>query len=187
MILTDQQEQLSLAVLHATCARAGFGFQISGRIQDNWGWDAQADVKERFEPQSTLLNFRLRFQLKATRQELTYSHGRYSFPLDVKHYNHFRTEAGYDSPIYLVVFQMPHEEDEWLSTSPEQLVLRKCLRWVSLRDAPAPERDDQQTITVYLPEKQVLTPQALRELARIRSLEQWNNYDVEGIANANLA
>ena len=71
MILTDQQEQLSLAVLHATCARAGFGFHISGRIQDNWGWDAHADVKERFEPTSTLFNFRLRFQLKATRQQQT--------------------------------------------------------------------------------------------------------------------
>lgn len=184
MILTDQQEQLSLAVLHATCARAGFGFHASGRIQDNWGWDAHADVKERFEPTSTLFNFRLRFQLKATRQQLTHSNGRYSFPLEVKHYNDFRFAAGCDSPIYLVVFQMPHGEDEWFSCSPEQLVLRRCLRWVSLRNAPDPGDADQVSITVHLPEKQVLTPQALRQLARTRSLEQWVNYDVEGIAHA---
>ena len=187
MILTDQQEQLSLAVLHATCARAGFGFHISGRIQDNWGWDAHADVKERLDPASALFNFRLRFQLKATRQQLTHSNGRYSFPLAVKHYNDFRLEAGYDSPIYLVVFQMPHGEAEWLSCSPEQLVLRRCLRWVSLRNAPVPDRADQETITVYLPENQVLTPKALRELARTRSLEQWINYEVEGIAHADHA
>ncbi|MFN0055940.1 MAG: DUF4365 domain-containing protein [Planctomycetales bacterium] len=187
MILTDQQEQLSLAVLHATCARAGFGFHISGRIQDNWGWDAQADVKERLDPASALFNFRLRFQLKATRQQLTQANGRYSFPLEVRHYNHFRVEAGYDSPIYLVVFQMPHGEDEWLSCSREQLVLRRCLRWVSPRNAPVPDRADQETIIVYLPEKQVLTPEALRELARTRSLEQWINYEVEGIAHADHA
>ena len=184
MILTDKQEQLSLAVLHATCARAGFAFHISHRIQDNWGWDAHADVKERFEPNSTLTNFRLRFQLKATRQQLTYSNGRYSFPLEVKHYNEFRLEAGYDSPIYLVVFQMPQGEDEGFSCSAEELVVRRCLRWVSLRNAPVPARGDQETITVYLPEKQVLTSEALRKLARTRSLEQWINYDVEGSAHA---
>jgi hypothetical protein len=40
---------------------------------------------------------------------------------------------------------------------------------------------------VYLPEKQVLTPDALRKLARTRSLEQWVNYQVEGIAHADHA
>ena len=82
---------------------------------------------------------------------------------------------------------MPHGEDEWFSCSPEQLVLRRCVRWVSLRNAPAPEKADQETITVYLPEKQVLTPDALRKLARTRSLEQWVNYEVEGIAHADHA
>ena len=131
--------------------------------------------------------FAVFIKLKATRQQLTYSTGRYSFPLEIKHYNQFRLEAGYDSPIYLVVFQMPQSEDEWLSCSPEQLVLRRCLRWVSLRSAPAPERADQETITVYLPEKQVLTPEALRKLARTRSLEQWLDYDVEGRTHADHA
>jgi len=187
VILTDKQEQLSLAVLHATCARAGFAYHISHRIQDNWGWDAHADVKERFEPTSTLFNFRLRFQLKATRQQLIYANGRYSFPLEVKHYNDFRLAAGCDSPIYLVVFQMPDVEDQWLSCTAEELIVRRCLRWVSLRNAPAPKKDDQETITVYIPEKQVLTPEALRELARTRSLEQWLDYDVEGKTDANYA
>jgi len=187
MILTDQQEQLSLAALHATCARAGFGFHISGRIQDNWGWDAQADVKERLDPASTLFNFRLRFQLKATRQPMPRANGRYSFPLAVRHYNQFRLEAGCDSPIYLVVFQMPEGEDQWLSCSPEELVLRQCLRWVSLRNAPVPERTDQETISVQIPVTQVLTPGALRELARTRSLEQWINYRVEAITHAEHA
>lgn len=184
MILTDKQEQLSLAVLHATCARAGFAFHISHRIQDNWGWDAHADVKERFDNESKLYNFRIRFQLKATRQHLTYSRGRYSYPLEVKHYNDFRLAAGCDSPIYLVVFQMPDLENEWLSCSAEQLVLRRCLRWVSLRSAPDPERADQESITVYLPETQVLTPDALRKLARLRSLEQWIDYDTGGEPHA---
>jgi hypothetical protein len=187
MTPTDQQEQLSLAVLHATCAKAGFGFHASGRIQDNWGWDAHADVKERMETTSALYNFRLRFQLKATRQQLTFANNRYSFPLEVKHYKEFRAAAGCDSPIYLAVLQMPHEEAEWVSCTPEQLVLRRCLRWVSLRNAPAPERADQESITVYLPERHVLTPEALRKLAKTRSHEQWIDYDQEGRPHADHA
>ena len=40
MDLTDIQEQLSVAALHATCARAGFAFETTGRIEDKWGIDA---------------------------------------------------------------------------------------------------------------------------------------------------
>ena len=82
---------------------------------------------------------------------------------------------------------MPDAEKDWLSCSAEQLVLRRCLRWTSLRNAPAPERDGQETITVYLPETHVLTPDALRKLARTRSLEQWIDYDSEGEPHAEHA
>lgn len=173
MRLEDKQEQLSLAALHAVCAKAGFGYGISGRIQDNWGWDAHADVKEKLDPQSELWDFRIRFQLKATRQDLTLRDGRFSFPLEVAHYNRLRAEAGQDCPTYLVVFHMPGVEGEWLECTPEQLVLRRCLRWVSLRNAPETANE---TITVYVPERHVLTPDALRDLARSRSLKQWIDY-----------
>jgi len=49
------------------------------------------------------------------------------------------------------------------------------------------KKNAQETITVYIPDKQVLTPEALRELARTRSLEQWLDYDVEGKTDANYA
>lgn len=184
MQLTDKQEQLSLAVLHATCAKAGFGFSITGRIQDNWGWDAEADVYEKLDPESTLWNFKLKFQLKATRQQLTLAQARYSFPMEIAHYNRLRAEAGSDAPTYLVVFQMPADETDWVHCTPEQLVLRRCLRWVSLRGA---EEVAQGTTTVYLPERHVLTPDALRNLARTRSLEQWIEYNPEGEPHAEYA
>lgn len=177
MRLEDKQEQLSLAALHATCAKAGFGFKITGRIQDNWGWDAEADVYEKLDLASTLWNFKLKFQLKATRQEMAFVNRCYSFPLEVPLYNRLRAAAGSDAPTYLVVFQMPANEPEWLDCTADQLVLRRCLRWVSLRGAA---ETAQGTITVYLPENQVLTPDALRNLARVRSLEQWIDYNAEG-------
>jgi hypothetical protein len=173
MRLEDKQEQLSLAALHAVCAKAGFAYGTSGRIQDNWGWDAHADVYERLDPASVLTDFKIKFQLKATRQDLTQSGGRFSFPLEVTHYNRLRAAGRSDAPTYLVVFHMPGAESEWLQVTPEQLVLRRCLRFVSLRNAP---ETASQTITVYVPARNVLTPDALRELAKARSLEQWIDY-----------
>jgi len=173
MRLEDKQEQLSLAALHATCAKAGFGYGISGRIQDNWGWDAEATVYEKLDEQSVLTDFKLKFQVKATRQDLALGDGRFSFPLEVAHYNRLRAAGRSDAPTYLVVFHMPGVEGKWFDATPEQLVLRRCLRFVSLRNAPETAN---QTITVYVPERNVLTPDALRGLAKARSLEQWIDY-----------
>jgi hypothetical protein len=173
MRLEDKQEQLSLAALHAVCAKAGLGYKCSARIQDNWGWDAHADVFERLDPESVLTDFKIKFQLKATRQTLTLKNGRLSFPIEVSHYNRLRASGRSDAPTYLVVFHLPGSEADWLECTPEQLVLRRCLRWVSLRNAPETAN---QTITVYVPEKNVLTPDALRELAKARSLEKWIDY-----------
>ncbi len=170
----DKQEQLSLAALHATCAKAGFAYRVSGRIQDNWGWDADVDIKEKLDPASELYDFRMKFQVKSTRQDLTIREGRVSFPLDVTFYNRLRAAAGSDCPTYLVIFQLPGSEADWVSATPNDLVLRRCLRWVSLRNAPDTTNS---TITVYVPESNLLTPDALRTLARTRSLERWIDYD----------
>ena len=181
MIATDVQEQLSLAALHATAARAGFAFSISGRILDNWGRDCTIHVKERLHERSTLTEFDVKVQAKATRQELSHADGRFSFPLDVRHYDDLREATGKSLPVYLVVFHMPHDEGEWLACSPEQLVLRECLRWVSLRGAGPVTTA---TKTVYIPEAQVLTPRALRDLATFHSVfrdeREWPQYDPDG-------
>ncbi len=184
MRLEDKQEQLSLAVLHATCAKAGFGFKVSGRIQDNWGWDAEADVYEKLHAESTLSDFKLKFQLKATRQQLIFANNRYSFPMEIAHYDRLRRVAGYDAPNYLVVFQMPEDENEWVQCTPENLIFRRCLRWVSLRGA---EPSSQSSITVYLPNTHLLTPHSLRNLAITRSREQWIDYDANGNPHAEHA
>ena len=184
MISTDKQEQLSLAVLHATCAKAGFGFQISGRIQDNWGFDATVDVKEKIDAGSTLWDFRMKMQIKSTRQQLTLAQNRHSFPLEIQYYDHLRAAANCDAPTFLVVFQMPQNEDDWVHCSADNLILRHCLRWVSLRGA---KEVDTAKPTVYFPHSHVLTPDALRKLAKARSLEQWINYDQTGAPHADHA
>lgn len=181
MQLTDQQEQLSLAALFATCAKAGFAFTQSGRIEDNWGWDARVSVLEKILPDSIYTDFSLRFQLKSTRQALTHANGRYSFPLDVPHYNRLRRAGDSDTPIYLATYHLPPGPAEWCEASSERMVLRRCLRWVSLRGAPPTANTD--SVTIYVPEENVLTPDALRMLASERSQNRWITY---GDADAKL-
>lgn len=69
---------------------------------------------------------------------------------------------------------MPESPDQWLEKSAEQLVCRYCLRWMSLLGA---EESDQQSVTVYVPDGQLLTPDSLRELALSRSREEWLYHD----------
>ena len=177
MIETDQQEQLSLAALHATCAKAGFAFEESGRIADGWGIDARAEVKERLDPESRWTEFSLKFQLKATKQDLTKTNRGFSFSLKVDQYEKLRQSDRKD-PLYLVVYQMPRDPSEWLQSDAEQLILQRCLRYVSLRGAPPAETD--RTTTVYVPELNLLTSDVLRELARKQSIEEWVDYSPLG-------
>jgi hypothetical protein len=102
-------------------------------------------------------------------------------PMEIAHYDRLRSVAGSDAPNYLVVFQMPEDENEWVHFTPEELILRRCLRWISLRGA-APV--SQGSTTVYLPESHHLTPESLRRLATTRSREQWINYDASGKPHA---
>ena len=104
--------------------------------------------------------------------------------MEIAHYDRLRRVAGFDAPNYLVVFQMPADENDWVHYTPEQLILRRCLRWISLRGA---EHVLQESTTVYLPESQLLTPQSLRLLATTRSLEQWIDYDASGRPHAQHA
>ena len=179
MRLEDRQEQLSLAALHATCARAGFSFHAVDRIEDNWGWDARAHVYERLAPDSVLTDFSMRFQLKAVRRDLTFQPEKgFSYPVERPQYDRLRLAAGSDTPTYLVLFDMPKDEGDWVEATPERLTLRKCLRWVSLRNAPSTA--NMTSRTVYVPTNNVLDAEQLRELARTHSVRQWIDYPGDG-------
>ena len=169
----DIKAELSYAVLHAVAARAGFSCENGGRHADGMGIDAVVRIKERFEDDSTLTEFSLDVQLKATSTPLTHNNGRYSFALKAPHYNKLRTTSA-DVQRLLMVLMLPEDENEWLEKSPESLVCRRCLRWISLRGAP---EGNETSTTVYIPEGQVVTPDALRELAAIRSREEWITHD----------
>jgi hypothetical protein len=84
-----------------------------------------------------------------------------------------RTET-VDIARILVVLFLPSDADQWLNHSDQELSLRKCAYWQSLRGAPATANGS--GTTVYLPKAQMFTPQTLTELAARLSRRDFPRY-----------
>ncbi|NLZ59724.1 MAG: DUF4365 domain-containing protein [Lentisphaerae bacterium] len=89
-------------------------------------------------------------------------------------YNKLRSLSAANQKL-LVLFRLPADVNEWLRLSEEQMVMKKCAYWVSLRGAP--EISGQVSITVRVPRKNVFSPDAFREIALTRSLEEYLTYE----------
>ena len=66
-------------------------------------------------------------------------------------------------PHLLVVVVLPEDEAEWLAQTEEQLILRRCGYWMSLRGRDEIQGDAGST-TVYIPRTQVFSVEELEKL-----------------------
>jgi len=156
----ETESELSYAYLHAVAAQAGMSCEGPGRQADNMGIDATIHACEKFAPDSLLTDLTLHVQLKATVGTQTLKDGKISYFLSgVERYNKLRRET-VAVPRIMVVLFLPPERAEWLKWSEDELAMRKCAWWVSLRGAEATENDT--GTTVYLPENQPFHPDGLR-------------------------
>ena len=99
-------------------------------------------------------------QLKSTtRAEV---HGtEVGYDLDVRAYHWLRQHQVY-RPRVLVLMVLPEDEVQWLSQSLEELVLRRCAYWMTLRGAEP--TTNQRTIRIKLPRANVFSSAAVRQL-----------------------
>ena len=174
--MQDVESELSYAYLHAVASKANFACEAAGRLSDNHGIDATVRVFERLNDNSILTDFTIDIQIKATIRDLPESNRCFSFSLPVKQYDKLRSETAANQKL-LLLFQLPDNPDEWLNLTEEQLVMRRCAYWVSLRGAGPVTSDTQQSITVRVPKANVFSPEALREVATVRSQEEYINYE----------
>jgi hypothetical protein len=165
----NRKAELSYAYLHAVAAAAGFSCTYADRHLDNSGVDAEIRVNERLDPHSRYVEFTLHVQLKATSLVLPHADGKVSFPLDVGLYNRLRRTA-VNIPRLLVLMTLPPESEQWLHVSPQQLVARHCAHWKCIQGKP--ESRNSAKVTVHFDVNKVLTPDALREIARVISLKR---------------
>ena len=170
----DTESELSYAYLHAVAAEAGMSCEVSGRHADKMGIDATVRAVEQFAKDSLLTDLALDVQLKATIGEQNTKNGKISYFLKgVERYNKLRRETVSPNRILVVLF-LPPDRKGWLKWSEEELALRKCVWWVSLRGAPATENESGQT--VYLPEDQLFHADGLRDIMTRLSREEELNY-----------
>lgn len=167
------ESELSYAYLHAVAAKAAMSCRDTNRHEDNAGIDAQLTAWGNF-PGGYLTEVSLNIQLKAT----------ISDPVDdgtCLHYTlqgveRYRTlcQETVATPRILVVLFLPRDAQEWLRHSDDELALRKCAYWVSLRNAP--DTTNTTSVTVLIPKTQVFSPDSLRDImARIacRDIPCW--------------
>lgn len=173
MLLTENniKAELSYAYIHAVAARAGFGCRDGDRHDDGAGVDAFVRVKERLSPDAVITDFLAEVQLKATSEPPAAQGDRFSFFLKRDHYDKPR---GAENPLrrFLVVLFLPPVQAEWLDHTADQLLLRRCAYWCSLKGAGATANKSGQT--VYLPRANVFSVDGLRGLmTRVAMNDEW--------------
>lgn len=157
------ESELSYAYLHAVASKAGMACTVSGRHEDNNGVDAHLTAWGPFGAGGYLTEVDIKVQLKATIAVPVDDGVRLSyFMKGVQRYDDLRA-ATVDVARILVVLFLPKDAEKWLSHSKDELALRKCAFWQSLRGAPATTNDS--GATVYLPKAQMFSPKSLLELA----------------------
>ena len=80
------------------------------------------------------------------------------YDLEVPMYELLRAEA--QIPCLLVVLVLPEDESLWLSQSVEELIVRRCAFWYSLRGASPTTATSK--VRIHIPLTQVFSVDALR-------------------------
>lgn len=146
------QEQFSYAYLRAVASAAGF--QVEKPSMDLSKIDLEISaVDENLYPElpKLLLQVKSDSDFDLREDVLAYS-------LDIDTYQKLRRRTMH--PRILVVVTVPRDQTNWLTQTENELILRHCAYWTSL--VGEPESSNQTAQTIYLPRRQVFSPEALR-------------------------
>ncbi len=133
----DVESALSIAYVHAIAGHAGYNCgEPPGPDRDSI--DIKISAGGHMRP-------KLDVQLKSTVELRRTGDRMFSFPLKIKNYNDLRAPT--QTPRILVVLDLPDDPDTWLTTDVDQLIIRRCAYWKSLRGMP----DTSNTTTLAIP------------------------------------
>ncbi len=150
MNLNEQKARFSLSYIEAVASHAGFHVVETKVDHDSVDGVLIADFGRR--P-------RIEFQAKATARDVI-KDDQIHFPLSMKNYDDLRIET--INPRILVVLIVPEETSKWISQTDDDLCLRHCAYWMSLKGRPASRNTA--NITVHLPMTNVLNSNQLTDM-----------------------
>lgn len=154
------ESELSYAYLHAVASKAGMACRQAGRHEDNNGIDAGITAWAPFNNGGYLTEVDIKVQLKATVAIPADNGTHLSYFLSgVSRYDDLRADTVEVTRILVVLF-LPSDPSGWLGQTEDELTMRRCAYWVSLRGAAATTNGT--GATVYLPKTQIFSPEELR-------------------------
>jgi hypothetical protein len=151
-----RQEALSRAYVRAIAARAGV---ICGTTENDLGFDMLLRAVVVHDQQFWDSGPQIDIQLKSTTRA-EFREAEVLYDLDVRTYNLLRQEA--NRARLLVLLVLPDDEALWLSQSVDELILRRCAFWMSLRGWAA--TTNQTTVRIPIPHENVFSAGALQRL-----------------------
>lgn len=131
MTLNDLKSDFSHAYVRAVAHAAGYFVQEANRTFDGDGVDLTLLSRS---PAGTVRSPRLDLQLKATATPI--AEDPFPFDVDVKNYDELRS-VQLQVPRVLVVVSVPDTIAEWVAATEDELILRRCGYWKSLRGEEA--------------------------------------------------
>jgi Domain of unknown function (DUF4365) len=158
---------LGYAYLQKLASQASFASSLIGQHADGGGVDVLLHVREQLDPQSRLSDFSLDFQLRASSRGLPIVDNKLLFSLEVDRYENLRSAVG-DRPRFIVLLSLPADFNGGDELTAEDLIAHRRGRWLCLSGAP--QVANTTATPVRFPTWNVLTPAALREIARRVSL-----------------
>lgn len=147
----DEEERLSMAYAHAVAARAGYTTAVYDLDRD--GVDLRIQAGGDMRPA-------LELQMKATFNLRQAGDESFHFPLPVNNYNLLRIRT--QTPRLLVVLDLPRDEQQWLTITDDELVIRHRAYWLNLRGRE--ETDNRESVTVAIPQANLFDVAGLQNL-----------------------
>jgi len=154
------KSELGLAYVHAVASRLGCACQKSERQTDNMGVDLTLRFKGDFGQPIGYRSPVLDIQVKSTAVPLandSQGRGIVFDGISQSVYDDFRDENRV-VPAILVLFALPENPDDWLYLDEDQLLLKRCAYWVSLRGATGNMK------RIFIPRTQLFCVDQLRDV-----------------------
>lgn len=164
-MLTDNhiKEGLSRAYILAVAHRAGLNCSLR---EFDYGLDGTFHDIRIVKNRRSESGFKIDFQAKAS-ENCRISKSDITYVLSAKNHRDL-AEVDVGTPRILIVLALPEDSRDWLATSPDMLILRRCAWWLSLRGQPPTQ--NAATETVRIPIGQTFDVDALTKMmARVKA------------------
>lgn len=152
------EEDLSISYLRAIAAKAQIVFELRNRDVNS----KDANLTKTITTPYGQFDAELNVQLKSTYSKSLYTDNGHEivYTLKAKNYNDLCRKT--TTPIILCLLILPENKDEWVEQTSEDLTLRRCMYWLSLKGRLPTTNTS--TCNVTIPKTNIVTAETLNHL-----------------------